>query len=72
MRLPVELSYLEDYYPREDKSPFKLYSGYYHFGMKLTAEQALHGFTAGAAYAGFAETEVGRLAPGLRADFGWR
>jgi predicted amidohydrolase YtcJ len=36
---------------------------------KLTADEALRGFTADAAYAGFAETEVGRLAPGLRADF---
>jgi predicted amidohydrolase YtcJ len=36
---------------------------------RLTAAEALHGFTAGAAYAGFAENEVGRLAPGLRADF---
>ena len=33
IRLPVELSYLKDYYPVEDQSPFKLYSGYYHFGM---------------------------------------
>jgi anaerobic magnesium-protoporphyrin IX monomethyl ester cyclase len=33
VRLPSELSFLDDYYPREDKSPFKLYSGYYHFGM---------------------------------------
>jgi predicted amidohydrolase YtcJ len=29
----------------------------------------LHGFTLGAAYAGFAEDEVGSLAPGKRADF---
>jgi predicted amidohydrolase YtcJ len=36
---------------------------------KLTAAQALRAFTADAAYAGFAEAEVGRLAPGLRADF---
>jgi len=36
---------------------------------KLSAIEALRGFTADAAYAGFAETEVGRLAPGLRADF---
>ena len=36
---------------------------------KLTAEEALRGFTVDAAYAGFAEAEVGRLAPGLRADF---
>jgi len=36
---------------------------------RLTAAEALQGFTVGAAYAGFAEAEVGRLAPGLRADF---
>jgi predicted amidohydrolase YtcJ len=36
---------------------------------KLAATEALHGFTAAAAYAGFAETDVGRFAPGLRADF---
>lgn len=36
---------------------------------KLTALEALRGFTSDAAYAGFAESEVGRLAPGLRADF---
>src|SRR4030042_654983 len=31
--IPVELSYLKDFYPFNDRSPFKLYSGYYHFGM---------------------------------------
>ncbi|MEO8365788.1 MAG: amidohydrolase [Pseudoxanthomonas sp.] len=36
---------------------------------KLTVAEALRGFTRDAAYAGFDETEVGRLAPGLRADF---
>ena len=36
---------------------------------KLSALEALRGFTSDAAYAGFAESEVGRLAPGLRADF---
>jgi len=35
---------------------------------KLSALEALRGFTADAAYAGFAENEVGRLSPGLRAD----
>ena len=38
-------------------------------GQRLTPEQALHGFTAGAAYASFEEGELGRLAPGYRADF---
>jgi radical SAM superfamily enzyme YgiQ (UPF0313 family) len=31
--VPAELSYLKDFYPLNDRSPFKLYSGYYHFGM---------------------------------------
>ena len=31
--IPLELSYLKDFYPFNDRSPFKLYSGYYHFGM---------------------------------------
>jgi len=31
--IPPELSYLKDFYPFHDRSPFKLYSGYYHFGM---------------------------------------
>jgi hypothetical protein len=30
---PSELSYLKDFYPFNDQSPFKLYGGYYHFGM---------------------------------------
>jgi predicted amidohydrolase YtcJ len=36
---------------------------------KLTSYEALRGFTLDAAYAGFAEDEVGSLAPGKRADF---
>jgi radical SAM superfamily enzyme YgiQ (UPF0313 family) len=32
--IPSELSYLRDYYPFNDRSPFKLYTGYYHFGME--------------------------------------
>jgi tRNA A37 methylthiotransferase MiaB len=31
--IPPELSYLQGFYPFDDRSPFKLYSGYYHFGM---------------------------------------
>jgi len=31
--IPPELSYLKNFYPFDDRSPFKLYSGYYHFGM---------------------------------------
>lgn len=36
---------------------------------RLTPEQALRGFTAGAAFAAFDEDLVGRLTPGLAADF---
>ena len=36
---------------------------------KLTAYEALRGFTLDAAYAGFAEAEVGSLQAGKRADF---
>lgn len=36
---------------------------------RLTAAEALEGFTAGSAYATRSEDQVGRLAPGLRADF---
>jgi predicted amidohydrolase YtcJ len=36
---------------------------------RLSAAEALRGFTADAAYAGRDEMEVGQLAPGLRADF---
>ncbi|WP_293373843.1 amidohydrolase [Nevskia sp.] len=36
---------------------------------RLTAFEALRGFTVDAAYAGFADSEVGMLKPGLRADF---
>lgn len=32
--IPAELSYLKDFYPLNDRSPFKLYSGYYRFGME--------------------------------------
>jgi radical SAM superfamily enzyme YgiQ (UPF0313 family) len=31
--IPSELSYLKNFYPFNDRSPFKLYTGYYHFGM---------------------------------------
>jgi predicted amidohydrolase YtcJ len=36
---------------------------------RLSAAEALRGFTADAAYAGKDESEVGKLAPGMRADF---
>jgi len=29
----AELSYLKEFYPFYDRSPFKLYTGFYHFGM---------------------------------------
>jgi anaerobic magnesium-protoporphyrin IX monomethyl ester cyclase len=31
--IPLEFSYLKNFYPFNDRSPFKLYTGYYHFGM---------------------------------------
>jgi predicted amidohydrolase YtcJ len=36
---------------------------------RVTREQALAGFTTGAAYASFAEDKIGRIATGYRADF---
>lgn len=36
---------------------------------RVTREAALAAYTTGGAWAGFAETKFGRLAPGLRADF---
>ncbi len=30
---PSALSYLKDFYPFDDRSPFKLYTGFYHFGL---------------------------------------
>jgi predicted amidohydrolase YtcJ len=36
---------------------------------RVTFGQALHGFTRGAAYAGFAEQKIGALEPGKWADF---
>ncbi|MFM9977477.1 MAG: amidohydrolase [Sphingomonadaceae bacterium] len=52
---------------REDASgqPF----GGWRPGERVSREAALAGFTIGAAHAAFAEDRVGRLAPGLRADF---
>lgn len=31
--IPSEISYLKDFYPFDDRSPFRLYTGFYHFGM---------------------------------------
>jgi predicted amidohydrolase YtcJ len=36
---------------------------------RIRPEAAFAGFTTGAAFAGFAESRIGRIAPGLRADF---
>lgn len=38
-------------------------------GQRLSLAEALRGFTVDAAYAGFAEAELGRLASGMQADF---
>ncbi len=43
--------------------------GGWHPEEAVTREQAWWAFTGGAAYAGFAEDRIGRLSPGLRADF---
>jgi predicted amidohydrolase YtcJ len=43
-------------------------SGGWHPEHRLTVEETLRAFTAGAAYAGFAEERLGKLAPGFRAD----
>ena len=41
----------------------------WHPEQKITVEQALRAYTAGGAYAGFAEGERGKLATGMLADF---
>jgi predicted amidohydrolase YtcJ len=41
----------------------------WHPNQKLTLEETLRGFTAGAAYAAFEENRLGILRPGMRADF---
>ena len=43
-------------------------SGGWHPEHLLTIEETLRGFTAGSAYAAFAEERLGTLAPGFRAD----
>ena len=42
--------------------------GGWHPEQRLTLEETLRGFTAGAAFAGFAEEHLGVLKPGFRAD----
>ena len=43
-------------------------TGGWHPEQRLTLEETLRGFTAGAAFAAFAEDALGILKPGLRAD----
>jgi predicted amidohydrolase YtcJ len=43
-------------------------AGGWHPEQRLSLEEALRGFTAGAAYAAFADERLGVLKPGLRAD----
>ncbi|WP_226994034.1 amidohydrolase [Myxococcus hansupus] len=43
--------------------------GGWYGGQRLSGEEALEGFTVGAAYASFAEGRRGRLKPGMDADF---
>ena len=40
----------------------------WHPDQRMTLDEILAGFTAGAAHAGFAEGRVGVLRPGMRAD----
>ncbi len=42
--------------------------GGWHPGQRLTMQEAIEGFTTGAAYAAYAENRQGRLAPGFLAD----
>ena len=69
-------------YPVESPNPFPGWAvaisridaqgqppGGWHPEQAVTREQALKAFTVDAAYASFAESKVGRLAPGMQADF---
>jgi len=67
-------------YPVEPVTPFRgIYAAVtrmdeagtssYHPEQRLTIEQALHAYTVTAAYAEFAEDQVGKLLPGYLADF---
>lgn len=69
-------------YPVENPNPFAGWAvaisrvdaqgqppGGWHPQQAVTREQALKAFTVDAAYASFAEAKVGRLAPGMQADF---
>src|SRR2546423_258436 len=75
----VKLAFGTDY-PVELVTPFRgLYAAVtrksedgkqeYYPAQKLTIEQAIAAYTSGSAYAEFAETQKGTLAPGMLADF---
>ena len=75
----VPLAFGTDY-PVEPVAPFRgLYAAVtrksedgkreYYSQQKLTIEQAIAAYTAGSAYAEFAEKEKGKLVPGMLADF---
>ena len=75
----VKLAFGTDY-PVEPVTPFRgLYAAVtrksedgkqeYYPAQKLTIEQAIAAYTTGSAYAEFAETQKGTLAPGMLADF---
>ena len=75
----VKLAFGTDY-PVEPVAPFRgLYAAVtrksedgkqeYYPAQKLTIEQAIAAYTTGSAYAEFAETQKGTLAPGMLADF---
>jgi len=75
----VRLAFGTDY-PVESVSPFRgLYAAVtrksedgmqvYYPAQKLSVEQAIVAYTAGSAYAEFAEKEKGTLAPGMFSDF---
>ena len=79
LRHGVVLAFGTDY-PVEPVTPFRgIYAALtresedgkksYYPAEKLTIEQAIAGYTTGAAFAEFAEKQKGKLAPGMLADF---
>jgi predicted amidohydrolase YtcJ len=57
------------YAARTRQDPSGQPPGGWHPDQRLSGEEALEGFTVGAAYASFAEGQRGRLKPGMDADF---
>ncbi len=57
------------YAARTRQDPRGQPEGGWYGGQRLSGEEALEGFTVGAAYASFAEGRRGRLQPGMDADF---